>query len=49
MANWQNLCADEYKERVYGVTAKLNKALGTITAPSGRSRLPLPLDTGSLC
>ena len=25
--------ADEYKERVYGVLAKLNKALGPITAP----------------
>ena len=26
--------ADEYKERVYGILAKLNKALGPITAPS---------------
>ena len=26
--------ADEYKERVYGVLAKLNKTLGPITAPS---------------
>ena len=25
--------ADEYKERVYGVLAKLNEALGPITAP----------------
>ena len=25
--------ADQYKERVYGVLAKLNKALGPITAP----------------
>ena len=26
--------ADEYKERVYGVLAKLNKAVGPITTPS---------------
>ena len=38
--------ADEYKEKVYGVMAKLKKALGTPPAPTaGRTVTPTPLST----